>query len=63
MAKGELGVSVNRLLKLSELCGISLEDMKTGIKSALVGRLTLINDKNFVNFVLNLKTNSTNLCS
>src|SRR3990172_2352890 len=63
MLKGELSISLDRLLILSKLNGINLEHIKENIQQTTVGSLTRINDKGFIELVFDLKTNPTNLYS
>jgi hypothetical protein len=60
MISGEIGISIDRLLKLSELSNIKLGKIKENILETMVGRLTQIQNDDFTDFIFNLKTNPTN---
>lgn len=62
MIKGELGITLDRLLILSRLSGICPEEIKRHVEKAMVGRLTPINDRSFVELAFNLKTNQAIPC-
>ncbi len=57
IAKGELGISADRLLILAKLNKIDLKQVEENIESVMVGRLTPINDLEFMRTIFNLKAN------